>query len=126
MAANRANRTGNSGTEEQFVQLFCEMFGAEQGEYVYLQFPFLDIYGKHRTIDYAFCCSKGRIAVEIDGMTWHAPSKVSDDKYEDDLLKQNSMTKSWRGYLKEMTTCQTEITSLMITADRWIISLPAV
>lgn len=97
MEKKRAIKTGNSGAEEQFVQLFCEVFGAEQGEYVYMQFPFLDIYGKHRTIDYAFCCSKGRIAVEIDGMTWHNPSKVSEDKYEDDLLKQNSMVnEGWK------------------------------
>lgn len=97
MEKKRVTKTGNSGAEEKFVELFCEVFGAELGEYVYLQYPFLDIYGKHRTIDYAFCCAKGRIAIEIDGMTWHAPSKVSEDKYEDDLLKQNSMVhEGWK------------------------------
>ena len=97
MATKRADRAGNSGAEEQFVQLFCEVFGAELGEYVYLQYLFLDIYGKHRTIDYAFCCAKGKIAVEIDGMTCHAPSNVSEDEYEDDLLKKNSMVhEGWK------------------------------
>lgn len=82
---------GNSGAEEEFIQLFCDLFGPEKGEYVYLQYPFLDIYGKHRTIDFAIRSKDGKIAFEIDGETWHNPSKVSEDKYTDDLLKQNSM-----------------------------------
>lgn len=90
---------GNSGAEEKFIQLFCDVFGPEKGQYVYLQFPFLDIYGKHRTIDFAIRCSEGKIAFEVDGETWHNPSKVSDDKYTDDLLKQNSMVyNGWKVY----------------------------
>ena len=90
-------RTGNSGAEEAFIQLFCDVYGPERGQYVYLQYPFVDIYGGHRTIDYAFDSSEGRIAIEIDGNTWHQPNKVSEDKYHDDLLKQNSMVyEGWR------------------------------
>lgn len=86
-----AKNIGNSGTEEKFIQLFCDVFGPEKGQYVYLQYPFLDIYGGHRTIDFAMNSTEGRIAIEVDGNTWHDPAKVSDDKYHDDLLKQNSM-----------------------------------
>lgn len=94
-----ANNAGNSGAEEKFIQLFCEVFGPEKGQYVYLQYPFVDIYGKHRTIDFAFKSNIGRVAVEIDGTTWHNPAKVSEDKYIDDLLKQNSMVHDgWRVY----------------------------
>lgn len=90
-------RSGNSGAEEAFIQLFCDAYGPERGQYVYLQYPFVDIYGGHRTIDYAFDSSEGRIAIEIDGNTWHQPDKVSEDKYHDDLLKQNSMVyEGWR------------------------------
>ena len=53
MANVKASRAGNSGAEEKFIQLFCDVFGPENGQYVYLQYPFVDIYGKHRTIDYA-------------------------------------------------------------------------
>ena len=49
----KSTNAGNSGAEEAFVQLFCDVFGPEKGQYVYLQYPFLDIYGKHRTIDFA-------------------------------------------------------------------------
>ena len=97
MPVKKAARAGNSGAEEKFIQLFCDVFGPEQGQYVYLQYPFTDIYGKHRTIDYAFACANGRVAVEVDGTTWHDPSKVSEDKYADDLLKQNSMVhEGWK------------------------------
>ena len=99
MATIRANRAGDSGAEERFIQLFCEVFGPEKGQYVYLQHPFVDIYGKHRTIDYAFYSALGKFAIEIDGTTWHDPSKVSQDKYTDDLLKQNSMVhQGWKVY----------------------------
>lgn len=80
-----------SGAEEKFIELFCDIFGPDKGQYVYLQYPILDIYGKHRSIDFAIRSNKGKIAIEIDGTTWHNPSSVSEEKYTDDLLKQNSM-----------------------------------
>ncbi|MBR3025548.1 MAG: DEAD/DEAH box helicase family protein, partial [Oscillospiraceae bacterium] len=99
MAVKKSDRIGESSAEEKFVQLFCELYGPEKGQYVYLQYPFLDIYGKHRTIDYAVVTKDGRIAFEIDGETWHNPSKVSEEKYTDDLLKQNSMIyQDWKVY----------------------------
>ena len=94
-----AKNAGNSGAEEKFVQIFCDVFGAEKGQYVYLQFPFDDIYGGHRTIDFAIQTDEGRIAFEIDGETWHNPEKVSQGKYIDDLLKQNSLVyQGWKIY----------------------------
>lgn len=97
MPTIKSSNAGNSSAEERFVQLFCDVFGAEKGEYVYLQHPFVDIYGGHRTIDFAIKTVDGRIAFEIDGETWHNPSKVSQDKYADDLLKQNSLVhQGWR------------------------------
>ncbi|MDD6827807.1 MAG: DEAD/DEAH box helicase [Oscillospiraceae bacterium] len=99
MAVKKSDKAGNSSAEEKFVQIFCELFGPEKGQYVYLQYPFLDIYGKHRTIDYAVMTKDGKIAFEIDGETWHDPSKVSEEKYTDDLLKQNSMIyQDWKVY----------------------------
>lgn len=91
MATIKSSSAGNSSAEERFVQLFCDVFGAEKGEFVYLQHPFVDIYGNHRTIDFAIKTSDDRIAFEIDGETWHNPGKVSQEKYVDDLLKQNSL-----------------------------------
>ena len=91
MPAIMSNNAGHSGAEEQFVQLFCDTFGMEKGQFMYLQHPFVDIYGNHRTIDFAVMTEDGKVAFEIDGETWHNPNKISQEKYIDDLLKQNSM-----------------------------------
>lgn len=97
MAVKKSERAGDSGAEERFAQLFCETFGEEKGQFVYLQHPFVDIYGNHRTIDFAVMTEDGKVAFEIDGETWHNPGMVSQDKYVDDLLKQNSMIyQGWR------------------------------
>ncbi len=34
--AKKFGRAGDNGAEERFVQLFCEVFGSEKGQYVYL------------------------------------------------------------------------------------------
>ena len=48
---------------------------------------------------FAMDSSEGRIAIEVDGNTWHEPSKISEDKYHDDLLKQNSIVfEGWKIY----------------------------
>ena len=99
MPTVRANRKGNSSAEERFIELFCDVFGPERGQYVYMQYPFVDIYGGHRTIDYAINSHEGRIAIEVDGNQWHQPGIVSEDKYHDDLLKQNSLVyEGWKVY----------------------------
>lgn len=99
MPTVRANRKGNSGAEERFIELFCDVFGPERGQYVYMQYPFVDIYGGQRTIDYAINSHEGRIVIEVDGNQWHQPGIVSEDKYHDDLLKQNSLVyEGWKVY----------------------------
>ena len=99
MAKVTRKSAGNSGAEDQFINLFCDTFGAEKGQYVYLQYPMVDIYGGHRSIDFALKVPEGRVAIEVDGNTWHEPGVVSQDKYHDDLLKQNSMVfEGWKVY----------------------------
>ena len=89
----------NSRAEELFVQLFCEAFGPEKTENLQVQYPCVDIYGRHRYIDFALESPESKIAIEIDGETYHNPSKVSENKYADDLLKQNSLIyDNWKVY----------------------------
>ena len=80
-----------SVAEDLFVQLFCEAFGPEYAGELFTQHPFVDIYGRHRYIDFALESSCEKIAIEIDGEHYHNPALVSPDKYVDDLLKQNSL-----------------------------------
>ena len=66
---------------------------------IYLQYPIVDIYGNHRFIDFALNFPDGRVAIEVDGNTWHQPGKASEQKYHDDLLKQNSIVyDGWKKY----------------------------
>ena len=59
----------------------------------------MDIYGRHRYIDFALESPESKIAIEIDGETYHNPSKVSENKYADDLLKQNRLIyDNWKVY----------------------------
>lgn len=89
----------NSKAEELFVELFCDAFGPDKANNLYVQYPFVDIYGYRRYIDFALENQDMKIAIEIDGETYHNPKKVSDNKYYDDLLKQNSMVyNEWRVY----------------------------
>ena len=89
----------NSRAEELFVQLFREAFGPEKTENLQVQYPCVDIYGRHRYIDFALESPESKIAIEIDGETYHNPNKVSENKYADDLLKQNSLIyNNWKVY----------------------------
>ncbi|MEA4821710.1 MAG: DEAD/DEAH box helicase family protein [Erysipelotrichales bacterium] len=91
--------TVNSKAEDLFVQLFCETFGPDKAENLYIQYPFVDIYGQRRYIDFALENQDIRVAIEIDGETYHNPKNVSDNKYYDDLLKQNSLVyNEWKIY----------------------------
>lgn len=89
----------NSFAEDLFIELFCDVFGPENSQYVFVQYPFVDIYGKSRFIDFALEAEEEKIAIEIDGETYHNPAKISNNKYYDDLLKQNSLIyDDWKVY----------------------------
>lgn len=77
--------------EDLFIELFSEVFGPEKTKYLFIQYPFVDIYGNNRFLDFALESGSQRVAIEIDGETYHNPNKVSENKYYDDLLKQNSL-----------------------------------
>ncbi|TDT46068.1 DEAD/DEAH box helicase [Fonticella tunisiensis] len=88
-----------STAEDLFIELFSEVFGPEKTKYLFIQYPFVDIYGRHRFIDFALESMYERVAIEIDGETYHNPEKVSSNKYYDDLLKQNSLVyNNWKVY----------------------------
>lgn len=91
MTETRKTVTVTSPDEDLFIQLFCETFGPDQANNLYVQYPIVDIYGHRRYIDFALDSPEAHIAIEIDGETYHNPKRVSDTKYYDDLLKQNSI-----------------------------------
>ena len=89
----------NSAAEDLFAELFCDTFGPDKSQFLFIQYPFTDIYGNRRFIDFALENESMRIAIEIDGETFHNPQKISQNKYSDDLTKQNSLVyEDWKVY----------------------------
>lgn len=82
--------TGSSA-EDLFIELFSETFGAEKAGYLYSQYHFYDIYQNSRYADFVLENGSRRVAIEIDDEASHNPKLVSQNKFYDDLLKQNSM-----------------------------------
>ena len=85
--------TSNSGSfgEDLFLRLFSETFGAEKTGFLCPQFHFYDIYQNNRYADFVLENGIHRVAIEIDDDATHDRAVVSQQKYWDDLLKQNSM-----------------------------------
>ena len=83
--------TSGSAAEDLFIDLFADTFGAEKAGYLYSQYPFYDIYQNARFADFVLENGATRVAIEIDDEASHNPRLVSQDKFYDDLLKQNSM-----------------------------------
>ena len=56
-----------SVAEEEFIEIFSEIFGPEKTRFLSVQHPFVDIYGRNRFIDFALESEGQRLAIEIDG-----------------------------------------------------------
>jgi superfamily II DNA or RNA helicase len=83
--------------EDLFADLFTQVFGLEKAQLLFPQFPVEDIYGTSRHIDFALRTVEEKVAFEIDGLTWHVPDEEAIGRYEDDLLRQNSLIhQGWR------------------------------
>ena len=80
-----------SSAEDLFIELFSDTFGAEKAGYLYSQYPFFDIYQNSRFADFMIENGGRKVAIEIDDEASHNPRLVSQNKFYDDLLKQNSM-----------------------------------
>ena len=80
-----------SATEDLFIDLFADAFGAEKAGYLYSQYHFYDIYQNSRYADFVLENGPRRVAIEIDDEGSHNKQLVASGKFYDDLLKQNSM-----------------------------------
>ena len=88
-----------SQSEDLFIELFSDTFGAEKAGFLFSQYHFYDIYNNDRFADFMIESGAKKIAIEIDDEASHNPSLVSRNKFYDDLLKQNSMIhKGWDVY----------------------------
>lgn len=97
-----------SSAEDLFIELFADTFGAEKAGYLYSQYHFYDIYQNDRFADFFLESGNRKIAIEIDDEASHNKLHISQNKFYDDLLKQNSMVYlGWDVYrwaVKQMQT----------------------
>jgi superfamily II DNA or RNA helicase len=94
-----SNERGATSTapEDLFTELFTQVFGPEKALFLSPQHPVTDIYGTNRYVDLALRARGEKLAFEIDGLPWHVPEVVPADKYEGDLVRQNSLVhQGWR------------------------------
>jgi hypothetical protein len=77
--------------EDQFVELFAQVFGIEKTQLLAPEYPVADIDGRTRFIDFALKAAGRLIAFEIDGPSHYAPPDFGLDKFEGDLSRQNSL-----------------------------------
>jgi superfamily II DNA or RNA helicase len=97
MQDNNDRGSTSTAPEDLFTELFTQVFGAEKALFLSPQHPVTDIYGASRFVDLALRARGEKIAFEIDGLPWHVPEVVPAEKYEDDLLRQNSLVhQGWR------------------------------
>ena len=88
--------------EDIFVDLFREVFGLEKAQMLVHEFPYRDFLGNHRFVDYALKTTDSQVAFEIDGPDHynaglHQGLGAFLAKFEDDLLRQNSLISDrWR------------------------------
>jgi superfamily II DNA or RNA helicase len=87
----------STAPEDLFTELFIQLYGVGKAAFLSPQHPVTDIYGASRFVDLALRARGEKIAFEIDGLPWHVPDVIPAAKYEDDLLRQNSLIHyGWR------------------------------
>lgn len=91
MPKSEYHSASGSSAENLFIELFSDTFGAEKAGYLYSQYHFYDIYQNDRFADFFLENGGRKIAFEIDDEASHNKNIISDNKFYDDLLKQNSM-----------------------------------
>jgi superfamily II DNA or RNA helicase/very-short-patch-repair endonuclease len=97
MVMNEGREAHSSRPQDLFAELFTQVFGLENARLLTPEFPVEDIYGETRFVDFALRTLDERVAFEVDGLTWHVPDAQAIGKYEDDLLRQNSLVhQGWR------------------------------
>lgn len=84
-------------SERLFLADFLYPILGDNIEFVAPQHPFLDSSGKSRRIDFALQYGNLRLALEVNGETYHAQGIIPDDQFDDNLFRQNEILRNgWK------------------------------
>jgi superfamily II DNA or RNA helicase len=79
-------------SEKLFVSDFLfPLLGKENIKYVIPQYPFLDSEGRTRRIDFALLKDGKKLALEVNGETYHAEGIIPNDMFDENLNRQNEI-----------------------------------
>lgn len=78
-------------SERLFVDEFLYPMIGQKIERIIPQHPFLDRTGRSRRIDFAYHGEKARIALEVNGETYHAEGIIPNEMFDDNLFRQNEI-----------------------------------
>jgi len=79
-------------SEKLFVNEFLfPLLGKKGMKYIIPQYPFIDSEGKLRRIDFALIKDGKKIALEVNGETYHAEGIIPNEMFDDNLQRQNEI-----------------------------------
>lgn len=86
------NKPNLSFAEALFVDIFCSLFGEDKRDYLlrHHNVPFKDTEGRTRLHDFVIIIEDKKIAIEIEGETYHNPALAGETKFSEDLLRANA------------------------------------
>ncbi len=67
------------------------ILGSKSIKYVVPQYPFIDSAGRNRRIDFALVVNDKRLAIEVNGESYHAEGIIPNEVFDDNLTRQNEI-----------------------------------
>lgn len=87
---DRGEQSDVSPLELHFEQSFSNAYGINALKYLSREYGICDENGKNYFLDYFVRTRNGKYAVEENGVTYHHPQIIGEEKYKDQLRKQNT------------------------------------
>ena len=85
------NRISQDSEKLFLTEFLYPLLGKRGIKYVVPQYPFIDSEGRSRRIDFALIKDSVRIALEVNGETYHAEGIIPGDVFDDNLQRQNEI-----------------------------------
>ncbi len=100
--------------EDGFIAAFGDSFRGSLAR----EFPYYDCEGKRRFVDYVLFAKDGKIAIELNGESFHHPAAIGPKRYRSQLFKQNSLAadgfKTFRWSLRGMADREKFVQELQV------------
>ncbi len=87
---DRADSAEPSPLEWNFERIFSNVYGMNALRYLNREYGICDENGKNFFLDFMVETSKGKFAIEENGIHYHHPQLIHKDKYKNQLKKQNT------------------------------------